>query len=202
MADLVQRAIAAARLDPHVYEEVEADKSALPQAMTVVVLAALASGIGSWSAGGGGVGGLLTSALGALIGWYVWAFVTWLIGTKVLAEPSTSADIGELLRTTGFAAAPGVLAVTGLVPGIGPFLMVAASLWQLASMVVAVRQALDYASTGRAIAVCVIGYIAMIAVVFLIVILLGSILMGGGMGAPSDAPAIGALGTALGEAVG
>jgi len=201
MADLVQRAIGAARLDPQVYEEIEADKSALPQAMAVVVIAAIASGIGAWTSGGG-ASGLLTSALGALIGWCVWAFVIWVIGTKVLPEASTSADIGELLRTTGFAAAPGVFAVLGLVPMIGTFLMVAASLWQLASMVVAVRQALDYTSTGRAIAVCVIGYIAMIAVVFLIVVLLGGLLAGGGLGTPSDAPAIGSAGSALAAIVG
>jgi len=169
--------------------------------MAVVVIAAIASGIGAWTSGGG-ASGLLTSALGALIGWCVWAFVIWVIGTKVLPEASTSADIGELLRTTGFAAAPGVFAVLGLVPMIGTFLMVAASLWQLASMVVAVRQALDYTSTGRAIAVCVIGYIAMIAVVFLIVVLLGGLLAGGGLGTPSDAPAIGAAGSALAAIVG
>jgi len=190
MADLVTRAIAAARLDPQVYEEVEADTSALGQAMTVVVIAALASGIGAL-AQGGGLGGLVSSALGALIGWYVWAFVVWLIGTKAFPEPTTSADVGQLLRTTGFAAAPGVLAVTGLVPGIGTFLMVAASLWQLAAMIVAVRQALDYTSTWRAVGVCVAGYLVMVVVVFLIVFLLAGVLAGLG-GMPADAPAIGA----------
>ena len=38
------------------------------------------------------------------------------------------------------------------------------AIWMLAAMVVAVRQALDYRSTGRAIAVCVIGWI--LAIVF------------------------------------
>ncbi|HVP31054.1 MAG TPA: YIP1 family protein [Myxococcota bacterium] len=189
MADLVQRAIAAARLDPQVYEEVEADQTALGQAMTVVVVAALASGIGSL--GSGGMANVIGTAIGALIGWYVWAFVIWAVGTKVLPTPQTHADVGQVLRTTGFSAAPGVLAVTGIVPGVGPYLMVAASIWQLVAMIVAVRQALDYESTGRAIAVCVIGYVAMIIVIFAIVLLIGGFVGGFGHGGP--APAMGAF---------
>lgn len=201
MADLVTRAIAAARLDAQVYEEVEADTTALGQAMTVVVVSALASGVGAL-AQGGGVGNLVSSAIGALIGWYVWAFLIWVLGTKVFPQSGTSADVGQLLRTTGFAAAPGVLAVTGLVPGIGTFLMVAASLWQLAAMIVAVRQALDYTSTWRAVGVCVVGYVIMLVVVFFIVVLLAGALGGLGGGMRPAAPAIGAAAAGLTRLVG
>ena len=116
MATLLERAIGAARLDPATYEDVEADPSALTQAMTVVVIAAVASGLGSGAASGGRGIGLVGGIIGALIGWFVWAVLTWLIGTKLLPEPETKSDLGELLRTIGFAAAPGVAGILGFIP--------------------------------------------------------------------------------------
>jgi hypothetical protein len=47
MAILMERMIRAAKLDMHLYEEVETDKSATGQAVTVVVLSSLAAGIGT-----------------------------------------------------------------------------------------------------------------------------------------------------------
>jgi Yip1 domain len=172
MATLVERAIGAARLEPATYEEVEADTGALGQAMIVVVVAAIASGIG---ASGGHGFRMVPGAIGALVGWFVWAFTVYLVGTRLLPQPETKADLGELLRTTGFAAAPGVVGVLGLLPIVGGIALLVAWLWQLAAMVIAVRQALDYTSTGHAIAVCVIGFIAQLLVVFLLLgVLFGS----------------------------
>jgi hypothetical protein len=51
---------------------------------------------------------------------------------------------------------------------------IVASLWMLAAMVVAVRQALDYESTGRAITVCAIGFVVKFGVLFLLGRLLGA----------------------------
>jgi Yip1-like protein len=178
MATLVERAIGAARLDPATYEEVESDTDALGQAMTVVVVAAIASGIGSAVASGGHGFGLVRGAIGALVGWFVWAFTVYVVGTRLLPQAETKADLGELLRTTGFASAPGVIGILGIVPVVGGLAMLVAWLWQLAAMVVAVRQALDYTSTGHAIAVCVIGFVAQLLVMFLLIsVVFGSAFM-------------------------
>ena len=109
----------------------------------------------------------------ALLGWVTWAFLTYIIGTRLLAEPQTRADVGEMMRTLGFAQAPGLLRVLGGFPGVGPIVLSIASIWMLVTMVVAVRQALDYTSTVRAVGVCLVGWVLSIAinVVFL---LLGS----------------------------
>lgn len=162
MSQLTSRMMRAARLEPALYEEVEADQSSMGQAMGIVVLASVANGIGTL--GEGGVIGLFTGALSALIGWFLWALLTFLIGTRVLAQPQTRSDVGELLRTTGFAAAPGVLRVFGFIPVIGVAIQLVAALWMLLAMIVAVRQALDYTNTGRALAVCLVGWLAMIFV--------------------------------------
>jgi hypothetical protein len=158
--------IGAAKLDVHVYEEVEADTSAMGQAMTVVVLHAVAAGIGSL--GTAGIVGLIGGIIASLIGWFVWAFVIYLIGTKVMPEPQTRSNMGELLRTIGFAASPGVLLVLGAIPFLGFLVSFVIRVWMLVTMVIAVRQALDYKSTGRAIGVCVLGWVAY--VIFAIVI--------------------------------
>ena len=160
MASFSERMIGAAKLDVHTYEEVEADTTAMGQSMWVVGLSSLAAGIGA----GEGVVGLVVGFLAALVGWFVWAFVTYLIGTKMLPEPQTEADVGQLLRTTGFSAAPGILRVFGILPGLGTLAVGVANIWMLVSMVVAVRQALDYNSTGRALGVCLIGWLALVLV--------------------------------------
>jgi hypothetical protein len=149
--------VRAAKLDVNLYEEVEADKQTMGQAMGVVVLASLAAGIGS--VGTTGISGLLLGTLAALFGWFIWAFITFYVGTKLLPEPQTEADYGELLRTTGFSSSPGVLRILGVVPLLGTIIFVVCGIWMLVAMVIAVRQALDYKSTWRAVGVCVIGWI-------------------------------------------
>lgn len=154
MATFAQRMWGSARLDTAVFEEVEHDAGATAQALGVVVLSSLAAGIGRAA----GPGAVLIEVVLSLGTWYVWAFLTYWIGTRLLPEPQTSASHGELLRVIGFASAPGVARVIGLVPGLrGPAFLVAA-VWMLVAGVVAVRQALDYRSTGRAVVVVAIGW--------------------------------------------
>jgi hypothetical protein len=152
--------IGAAKLDVRVYEEVEADRSATPQALAVVVLAAVAGGIGA----GAGLRGLVLGSVLGLVGWAVWAWLIYIIGTRWLPEPDTHADTGELLRTIGFATSPGLLRVVGFVPILGPLVTVVTAVWTLVTMVIAVRQALDYRSTGRAVGVCLIGWLVQVTI--------------------------------------
>ena len=157
MDDFLSRMFRAAKLDVDLYEEVEADEGALPQATMVVVLASVAAGIGEVFRFGAMA--TVTGTISALIGWYVWAFLAYYIGTKFLPEEKTEADYGQLLRTLGFASSPGVIRVLGIIPGLLGIMNFIASIWMLITMVIAVRQALDYESTLRAVIVCVIGWI-------------------------------------------
>ncbi len=157
MSIFQNRMIRAAKLDVNLYEEVEADKSAMGQAMGVVVLSSAAAGIGSFSITG--ISGVVIGTITALIGWYIWAFITYFIGTKLLPEPQTSADHGELLRTIGFSSSPGVLRILGIIPGLYWLVSIVASVWMIVAMIIAVRQALDYNSTLRAVGVCLIGWL-------------------------------------------
>ena len=170
---IVRRMFRAAKLETVLYEEVEADKGATVEAMAAVVLSSLAAGIGMTSTGGGS--GFIAGTLGALVGWLIWASLTFLIGTKILPEAQTKADIGELLRTVGFAHSPRLILVFGcLHPTLAGFLILVAFVWTAVAMVIAVRQALDYKSTGRAIAVVVIGGLIQLAVfVGLVVVITG-----------------------------
>ena len=157
MASFQDRIIRAAKLDVHLYEEVEADKGAMGQAMVVVVLSGVAAGIGS--VGTSGIAGILFGTIAALVGWYIWAYITYFIGTKFLPEPQTKADHGELLRTIGFSSAPGILRVLGIIPFLYGIVFLITGIWMLVAMIIAVRQALDYKSTLRAVGVCIIGWI-------------------------------------------
>ncbi len=171
MTSFLDRMLRAAKLDVNLYEEVEADTGAMRQAMGVVVLSSIAAGIGSIATGG--LGGILMGTIAALIGWYVWAFLTYYIGTKFLPEPQTRADLGELLRTIGFSSSPGLIRVLGIIPGLGGVVFLVASIWMLVAMVIAVRQALDYESTLRAVGVCAIGWIIQMLIFLLLFYILG-----------------------------
>jgi Yip1-like protein len=175
MASWVERMVGAAKLDAATFEEVEADTTATVQAMGVVILAAVAAGIGEIGYGGLGV---IVGAAASLVGWVAWAFLTWLIGTKFLPEPGTQADVGQLMRTIGFATSPGIIRVLGWIPYLGTLIEIAAWVWMLGAMVVAVRHALDYKSTGRAILVCAIGWIANAIIVVSLMAILGIAVIG------------------------
>ncbi len=166
MASFTDRMIRAAKLDVNLYEEVEADKTAMGQAIGVVVLSSVAAGIGIIAKGG--LGGIFLGTVAALVGWYIWASLTYFIGTKWLPEPQTKADIGELLRTIGFSSSPGLIRVLGIIPGLGGIVFLAASIWMLVAMVIAVRSALDYKSTGRAVGVCAIGWVIQVVILMLL----------------------------------
>jgi Yip1-like protein len=146
----------AAVFDSGIYESIEADPQATKQAVAVVLLSAVASGIGA----GGLVGPhpLVLAAISALalVTWLAWGMLMFQIGTRLLPEPQTSATLGQLLRTTGFAASPGLLQVFAILPGMAIPVFVGVWLWMIGAMIVGVRHALDYESTGRAVAVCVV----------------------------------------------
>ena len=149
-----QRAIGAARLEVPVFEEIEADRAATGQALIVVVASSLAAGIGLTSSLYNAP--VLHRVMLALLLWVFWAISTYIVGVYLMPEPQTSTSVGELLRTIGFAASPGILRILGMVPGIGGLIYIVSTVWMLVAMVIAIRQALDYKSTARAVVVCVI----------------------------------------------
>lgn len=165
MSSFTERMIGAARLDIATYEEVEADTTATGQALLVVVLSSIAAGLSFVTVEG--FSGLIWGTVGEIVAWVILAATTSLVGTKILPEPQTQADIGELLRTIGFAASPGILRILGIIPYTRYVVYLVISLWFLAAVVVAVRQALDYKSTGRAVAVSLVGFVVYFAVLML-----------------------------------
>jgi hypothetical protein len=155
----LQRLIGAAALDAAIYEEVEADPAAMGQALVVVVLSSLAAGFGASGLGGASIANIGFISIVALIAWAAWALITFEIGARLMPQPQTRVDVGQLMRTIGFAATPGLLRVLGAIPGVTIPAFAISTIWMLAAMIVAVRQALDYTSTARAVAVCLLGWL-------------------------------------------
>ncbi len=168
-----QRLLGAAALDVAIYEDVEADRAATGQAMAVVVLSSLAAGIGNGGLEGVTLDRIIVFGSVALLSWAAWALITFEVGARVLPGPDTHADVGELLRTLGFASTPGLIRVLGVMPGVAYPAEAIAAVWMLAAMVIAVRQALDYRSTARAISVCLLGFVLVVAATIVIGVLFG-----------------------------
>jgi hypothetical protein len=166
-ASLVNRMVRAAQADVHLYEEVERDVDATSQAAIVVLIVAIASGIGAIGIGEG-VGGIIFGLIAAFVSWVVWSFVTYWVGKTIFKTHETRVTPGEMLRALGFARAPGVLNVLGIIPVLGFIVWPITWIWSLVLGVIAIRQAMDF-STGRAIGT---GLVALIPALIIEAILL------------------------------
>ena len=155
-------------LNVEFYESVEADKSLTRQAMMTVALVAIVQGF--VVAGITAPIALAQGVLGSIVRWFIWAFFIAFVGTKILPEPETESNTGELLRTLGFAYAPGLLIVFKFLPIIGIFIDPLVVILQLAAMTVAVRQALDFTSTVRAVGVCIVAFVVMLITLTLFIL--------------------------------
>ena len=166
----VWRMLRAAKLDASLYDEVESDRAAMGQAVSVIILSSIAAGIGG---GAFNAPGILMMTITAFAGWFLWAFLTFFIGTRFLPQENTHADYLRLLRTIGFASSPGLIRIFGVFPAVRSFIFFAASAWMVIAMVIAVRESLSYTSTMRAAAVVAIGWaIQFILIVFVMGIIL------------------------------
>lgn len=174
MASFAERMAGAMKADIRTFEEIEADQTALPQAVAVIVIAGIASLIGNVFRVGI-IGGFMFLIVN-LIAYALWALVVVLIGTKVMPEPATKADFNEGFRVMGFTAAPGVFNVLAIIPFLGPLISFAIWLWMIVVGVVAVRQVLDYSNTGRAIIVCLLAGVIcwIVSVMILTPLIVGS----------------------------
>jgi hypothetical protein len=177
-SSIVNRMVRAARFEVALYEEVEADLTATNQALLVVVLVAVARGIGAGltsGSPGGLVGGLIGGVLSGLLGWAVWSYVVYFVGTRFFGGTAT---YGELLRTLGFADSPGVLLILGFVPVVGGILSVVVLVWTLVSSFIATRQALDIDNT-KTVFTILIGAVALIIVSLIIGVIVSAIFVAG-----------------------
>jgi hypothetical protein len=159
---LPRRILRTALLDADAYEEVEADPSSIWQAGFIVLGAALAAAFGFWmrlELGHALPPGSLPAAiqvavifLEPLVLWLAGSAFTYMVGATFLRGPETETDYAEVLRTTGFAFSPALLAGLAFLPpdALGLGLLGLARLWTFVACVVAVRQALDF-TTGRAL---------------------------------------------------
>jgi len=154
---VTERVTGVLALRPSVFEEIEADKTANVQAFAVVVLASIAAGLGGGLSGG--AIGMARETIGAVVGWVMWAGVTYVLGARLMPERDTHTDMGELLRVIGYSYAPSFFALFAGLPLVGYGIRMAVDFWLLATTVLAVRQALDYKSTLRAFAVVLIGWL-------------------------------------------
>lgn len=164
MTTFIRRVLGALGLDSAIFEEVEADRSATGQALLVVVLASIGAGIGNAGIGASAVAPIVYGSAASLLAWATWAALIYYLGTRVLPESTTRADLGEVLRTLGFAAAPGMFRAFEVLGGTRWLVLPITSVWMLAAMTIGVRQALDYGTTGRAIALAALGWGVAVAV--------------------------------------
>ena len=165
MTLFIRRFIGALVLDAGAYEDIESDRGAGASAVLVIALACAAGAFAAKSLSVAGSAGFAIAMLMMIGWWIVWAMLITAIGTRLLPEPQTRSNPSELLRSIGFAAAPGTLYAFAAIPVAAAYVFVLVSVWMIAATVIAVRQALDYTTTWRAAAVCVIAWLLSFGVI-------------------------------------
>jgi hypothetical protein len=178
MASLGERMVGAMKADVKPFQEIEADPAAIGQAVTVIVIAGVASLIGNIFRAGVTAG--VMALFASLIGYALWTLLVVLIGTKLMPEPTTKADFNEAFRVIGFTASPGVFNVLAIVPFLGPLISFVIWIWMVVVGVVAVKEVLDYSSAARAFIVCLIAAVICWIIVTLVLLpmMVGSALIG------------------------
>ncbi len=166
---MLKRMIGASLLKASVYEEVEHDTNATLQAALVVVLVSVATALGGYLTFGGNIIlALVSGIIFGIVQWAVWAFLTYIVGTKIFNTENTHANWGQMARGTAFAQTPGILLVFCFIPAVGPVIGVIAGIWKLTTMTIAVKQVLDYDSIWRAVGVVIVGFLIVLVPVLII----------------------------------
>jgi hypothetical protein len=165
MADLTGRMIGAMKVDVPTFTEIENDPNAFGQAITVIVIAGVAALIGNFFRAGLIFG--VVSLIASIVSYALFSFLVFIIGTKLMPEPTTKADFNETFRVIGFAASPGVFSVLAIVPILGVLVSFVIGIWSLVIGVIAVREVLDYSNTGRAVVVALIAGVVSWCIVFI-----------------------------------
>lgn len=174
MALLWNRMVRAARLEPAFYREMAEDPKAINHSRWVVVIYAMAAAMGAFGKAGGMA--VNTSVVIILLGWYIWAFSIYFIGTRFLPEPDTPQDRKAVMRALGYAAAPGIARLLGLIPGLGLPVLIGGIVWMLAAGVIATKEALNYTSFGRAAGVCIVcGILSLLFQMVMIVMVISAL---------------------------
>jgi hypothetical protein len=166
MARFFKRLMGVLVLDPIAFEDIEADRRAAMQSVIVVLMVCVAGGFAAKGLGLAGLYGFVTGTIVSLGSFLVWAAIVTTVGTITVPEEQTSSDLSEILRVLGFASAPGLFLALAAMPSAAPLVIMIVMPWTIATAVVGVRQALDYRSLPRAIAVCVFGWVLSFGVVF------------------------------------
>ena len=133
------RIVGVFKLDVKTFEEIEHDTTATSQALLIVAIVSLLSGLGSgfssrFLGNGSFFGRFIGTLIWGFIGWLLWSAVTYFVGTKFFGG---KADLPEMLRVIGYAYAPQVL---GIIPCVGG---IVGGIWSLVAGFFAVRQGLD-----------------------------------------------------------
>ncbi len=166
-------------LDPRTYRDVEQDTDANGQAALTVVLAALAAGIG-YILSRDLVQNVLGTVISSVLQWVIFSFVAYYVGASLFSTGQTSVTPGQVLRTIGFAQAPKLLLVLGIIPILGWVVGLIVFFWFIAAAIVALREAFEF-DTGRAVGT---GLVALVVIAIVDIVLnaifgIGSALFGG-----------------------
>jgi len=181
------RMVRAAKLDVKFDEGKEDYKVNNLQACLCVILTSLATSTGfgiAWIfkwAGLWSIWVLLIILIYSIFAWLLFSFFTYFIGNRLIKSPDNKVTFGELSRTIGFSASPGVFGFFVFIPTVGVFIWLGATIWALISGVVLVKNKMNFSPT-RAVITSFTSWLVCLIFVFVITITLLSFLVEGSCG--------------------
>ncbi len=174
MATFLERLRLAFTVNSDFYEEIISDPKTQAHSLWVVAIFAMAASFGTFGRAGGTAVNI--SLFVTLFSWYIWAFTTYYLGTRFFAETDTPKDKKTIMRVMGFASAPGILRIFGLIPHLSGLLFIVSSLWMLYASATGLKKALNYSSMSRAVGLTLASYILSLVVQAILMVMLFQLL--------------------------
>ena len=99
------------------------------------------------------------SGLTAILSWFVWAILIFVIGVKLFPEKNTKVSFKKVLTAVGFAHAPGLLRFFAVTPNLMIPIIFLTQFWIFAALIISTKQILNLKSNIKSFGIVFLSFL-------------------------------------------
>ena len=99
------------------------------------------------------------SGLTAILTWFVWAILIFVIGVKLFPDKQTKVSFKKVLTAVGFAHAPGILRFFAITPDLMIPIIFITQFWIFASLIISTKQILNLRSNFKSFGIVFLSFL-------------------------------------------
>ncbi len=102
------------------------------------------------------------SGLTAIITWFIWAILIFVIGVKLFPDKQTKTSFKKVLTAVGFAHAPGLLRFFAVTPDLMIPIILLTQFWIFAALIISTKQILSLKSNLKSFGVVFLSFLIIV----------------------------------------